>query len=616
MNTIQKQVLKQAWAIFGPLRWQIVVVLGLIFVGQGLSLTTPYIQGTLLDNLSQRRDWSAAQLLFYATVVFMLVNHWVISFPREIIENTKIDFQLAEAAEDQTMERMTKLSVGQHTMMHSDLKKSVINRGQHSLTALVHMLIYEILPTLSKSCIMLVALFLMDWRMGIINLIAVAIFLAMTLWLNYTHKDKLRKLELMWNKESRFRSEILNNMVHVLLNAQERKAIAEADAKYAEVVGFARPMWQRFIVFSYVKALPIIAAQATITYLGIYYVYAGKYTLGKVAVMWSWSTIALNGLWAVGHLQRQIIRMWTSIKRYCTFLSMETDVPIAENPVRLERISGRVEIKNLSYAYESRMKQDHEDNSEDEDVEKVSDDKPKPAALHDINLLIQPGETVALVGSSGAGKSTLINLLLRSNDPIEGVITIDGYDLKDLDLTCYKHQVGLVEQKVPLWDQTIQYNITHSLNGKAADVTKERLDEVVEMAQLTELVRRCEKGLDTPIGDRGVKLSGGEQQRVGIARALMKDPGMLILDEATSSLDAETEYQIREAVRRASRGRTTIIIAHRFSTIQHANRIIVLDKGRIVGQGTHAELYDSCPAYQRLVSRQLTNQDQLAEVIA
>jgi ABC-type multidrug transport system fused ATPase/permease subunit len=610
---IQRQVLRQAWAIFGPLKVLMGWVLVLILLGQGLALMGPYIQGTLIDNLNHPENINGAYIWAAVSVGFMLASHWLVSFPRELIENAKIDFNIDEAASDQTMLRMTSLSVGQHNMMHSGIKQSVITRGQHSLTSLVNMLVYEIIPTVSKANIMAIALCWMNLPIGLTVVVAMVVFISLTLWLNYTHRHDLKKLEKMWNHESRFRSEILQHISHVLINAQERKALAEADAKYAEVAGFARPLWRTFIVLAYVKAMPIIVAQGLIMFLGIYYVHNGQLSLGKVVILWSWSTIALNGLWTVGHLQRQIIRMWTSIKTYCEFLSMESDLSFPEHPVVLEPIRGRIEAKNLSFVYQNRMKISR-DHDEVEEASGPAEEETKPSALHDVSFCIEPGETVALVGESGSGKTTLANLILRASDPSSGSIYIDGHDLCTLDLKSYRHQVGVVEQNVPLWDQSIRYNILYGLNGKAADVTTEELERISEIAQISRFAHKLEKGFDTLIGERGIKLSGGERQRVGIARALIKNPPILIFDEATSSLDAAVEADIREAIKEASRGRTTIIIAHRFSTIRYASRIIVMEEGRIAGQGKHEDLYRSCEPYRRLVDHQLTAGSELTTV--
>src|SRR3989344_1221172 len=601
----KRQFLEQVWAIFGPLKWRILTVLSLITLIQALSLVGPYIQGTILDNISRGAAMNQTYWLIALAGSIMLLSHFI-GFGRERFEINKLDFDIDEAASDRTMFRMMNLSIGQHNALHSGVKQSIINRGQHSLLALVNMSVYEILPTIIRVTIMTIAMCWLSMTMGLIVLLALTIFVSLTLWINHTFKDDLKKLEKMWNKESKFRSEIIQHICHVLVNAQEKKAQVEADAKYKEAVEFAKHLWRRFLIYDYLKSLTIIFARLGLMALGAYYIYSQQYTFGYIVIFWSWSNEALNSVWSIGSLHRQIIRMWTSIKRYCEFLAIEGDVKVIPNPVVLNPIRGRIEVRNLSFSYSSRMPISRDNDEDDDDLQEKSEESERSSAIKNISFIIEPGETIAIVGESGSGKSTLADLLVRANDPTTGQILIDGQDLRVLDLQIFRSKVGIVEQQVPLFDQSIRYNILYGLNGRAKDVTEEELKRISQISQISRFSHKLEKGFDTLIGERGIKLSGGERQRVGIARALIKDPALIIFDEATSSLDAAVEAEIRDAINEASQGRTTIIIAHRFSTIRYANRIIVMEEGRVAGQGTHSELYKSCEPYKRLVDHQLT----------
>jgi len=600
----KRQFLEQVWAIFGPLKWRILTVLSLITLIQALSLVGPYVQGTIIDNISHGTEMGQTYWLIALAGGIMLFSHFI-GFGRERFEVNKVDFDIDEAASDQTMFRMMSLSIGQHNALHSGVKQSIINRGQNSLTALVNMFVYEIAPTIIRVVIVSFAMCWLIMSMGLIVLAALAFFVSLTLWMNHAFKGNLKKLEKMWNRESKFRNEIIQHVCHVLVNAQEKKARAEADAKYSETVAFAKPLWRRFLIYAYLKSLTIIFARLAIMALGAYYIYSHKYTFGDIVIFWFWSNNALDSVWNVGSLQRQIIRMWTSIKRYCEFLTIESDIKIISNPVLLNPVRGHIEVRNLSFAYGNRMLISHDEDDEDSDLQQNAE-RSKRLALENVSFVIESGETVAIVGESGSGKTTLANLLVRASDPTAGQILIDGQDLRVLDLQSFRLKVGVVEQQVPLFDQSIRYNIFYGLNGRAKDVTEEELERISQISQISRFSHKLEKGFDTLIGERGIKLSGGERQRVGIARALIKDPAILIFDEATSSLDAAVEAEIRDAINEASQGRTTIIIAHRFSTIRYANRIIVMEEGRIAGQGTHRELYKSCEPYKRLVDHQLT----------
>jgi ATP-binding cassette subfamily B protein len=229
----------------------------------------------------------------------------------------------------------------------------------------------------------------------------------------------------------------------------------------------------------------------------------------------------------------------------------------------MPRIEGRVEFKQVSFAYDERTQ-----------------------VLKDVSFTVQPGEMIGLVGPSGAGKSTTINLLCRFYDVSSGAIEIDGIDLRDVQLNSLRQQIGIVLQEPFLFVGTIGENIAYG----RPDATMEEIMQAAKAANAHEFIIRFPEGYDTMVGERGTRLSGGERQRISIARAILKDPRILILDEATASVDTETEHKIREAIDRLIAGRTTFAIAHRFSTLKNADRLIVLDKGKLVEIGTHEEL--------------------------
>jgi ABC-type multidrug transport system fused ATPase/permease subunit len=218
--------------------------------------------------------------------------------------------------------------------------------------------------------------------------------------------------------------------------------------------------------------------------------------------------------------------------------------------------------------------------------------------LRGIDLTVPCGATVALVGRSGSGKTTLANLLLRMFDPQRGGIFIDGHDLRDVTQESLRAQIAVVPQEVDLFSRTVAENIAYGRPG----ATLEQVKEAAAIAQAHEFILRTENGYDTLVGERGLKLSGGERQRIGIARAVLRDPRIFVLDEATSQLDTESEYKIQEAAERVAAGRTSFIIAHRLSTVLHADMIVVFDRGTIEAVGVHAELIETSPTYRRLYS--------------
>ncbi len=250
----------------------------------------------------------------------------------------------------------------------------------------------------------------------------------------------------------------------------------------------------------------------------------------------------------------------------------------AKNPIELKDVRGRIEFKDVSFAYESYDKDENK------------------GVLKDINLIIEPGTKIALAGPSGGGKTTICNLIPRFYEYQEGIITIDGKDIKSLSLESLRRNIGIVQQDVFLFTGTIRENI---LIGNP-DATDEELIEASKSARLHDFIMDLPEGYDTFIGERGVKLSGGQKQRISIARIFLKNPPIIILDEATSALDNITEREIQASLDKLSEGRTTLIVAHRLSTIRNADRIIIINKGQVEESGTHEKLLEKKGFYYRL----------------
>ena len=221
----------------------------------------------------------------------------------------------------------------------------------------------------------------------------------------------------------------------------------------------------------------------------------------------------------------------------------------------------------------------------------------RPPALRNVSLVIEPGETLALVGPSGAGKSTLANLLPRFFDPLAGAVRLDGVDLREFKLASLRRHIAIVSQEVVLFNDTVAANIAY---GGLAPASPKAIQQAAEAAFVTDFLADLPDGLESVVGENALDLSGGQRQRLALARAFLKDAPILILDEATSALDSPSEQRIRTALARLREGRTTIVIAHRPSTIDTADRVAVMQEGRLVAVGTHAELLGSCPLYRSL----------------
>jgi subfamily B ATP-binding cassette protein MsbA len=270
-------------------------------------------------------------------------------------------------------------------------------------------------------------------------------------------------------------------------------------------------------------------------------------------------------------------------ERVFEVMDLQTEQALDRGRKELLPVSRSLEFRNVTFQYEG-------------------SERP---ALADVTLTVEAGTIVALVGSSGSGKTTLVSLVPRFYDPTEGAVLIDGQDIRGYRLASLRRQIGIVSQETVLFDESVRNNIAYGRAG----ATDDEVIGAAKQAYAHDFIQRLPDGYATPIGENGVKLSGGERQRLAIARALLRDPPILILDEATSSLDSESERIVQLALANLIKHRTTLVIAHRLSTVQNADRIVVLDRGRVVETGTHAELLQRGGLYQRLHAIQFQAQE-------
>ena len=317
----------------------------------------------------------------------------------------------------------------------------------------------------------------------------------------------------------------------------------------------------------------LIAALAFILWFGGRDVIKGRLTAGELLAFLTYIGLLVQPIRVLSRVISTIQQGVASADRVFEILDEKNEVPLPDDPVVLSPMEGRISFRDVWFAYND-----------------------KAWVLKGLDFEIVNGQKVAVVGSTGAGKSTLADLVMRFYDPQKGRILIDGTDIRQLDLKTYRRQIGVVPQDPVLMKGTLAYNIGYGFEG----VTDADLIKAAEIAGILDFIRSLPDGFDTGVGERGVTLSGGQRQRIAIARAVVRDPRILIMDEATSSLDALVEQQVQDAMRKAMEGRTSIIIAHRLSTIRDAGRIAVLSGGKLVEQGTHEELISMKGHYHRL----------------
>ncbi len=572
-------------ALFAPYRWRLGAVLALIVFSSGLSMVSPFLLKAVLDQGIFKHDTTLLGELVAGMIAIAIVTSafsvWQTYITNVVGQRVMHDLRAA------VYRRLQRMSLAFFTRTRTGEVQSRIANDIGGLDAVVTTTATTIAQNATTVIAAIVALGLLDWRLAAISLVFVPLFV----WLT----RRVGKVRRRITTEQQRRLADLSSLVSESLSVSgimlgktmgrggdlanrftgESKGIADLEVR-SRMAG----RW----VMSTIQMT--FAIQPAIVYWLAGQSFIGHISIGTVVAFSTLQTrllFPIQSLLGVGADMQASLALFDRIFEY---LDLPVDIVEADDPVQLrpEEVLGEVSLDDVSFHY-----------GRDED---------DAWTLREIELVVPAGTRTAIVGETGSGKTTLGYLVARLYEPQEGRVTIDGVDVRDASLASLAATVGVVSQETYLFHASVRENLRFA----RPDATDEEIEDAARTAHIHDLIASLPEGYDTIVGERGYRFSGGEKQRMAIARTVLRNPPVLVLDEATSSLDTQTEYAVQAELERLAEGRTTITIAHRLSTIRDADQIAVLDRGRIVQRGTHEELLERGGAYAALVARDVTEE--------
>lgn len=571
-----KQVLRKLFPYLWRYRWRVLIALSCMIAAKFANVGVPMLLKQIVDHFSP----SAAQAALVVPMGLLLaygalrLSNSVLTELRELVF-AKATQGAARAIALETFAHLHSLSLRFHLSRQTGGMTRDIERGVRGIESLISFSLYSIIPTLVEVALVLGILALgYDVVFALIAFAALAVYITFTVSVTEWRTQHRRSANALDSSANAQAIDALLNYETVKYFGNETYETRRYDKSLEQLQDAKLKAQRSLAVLNMGQQLIIAVALIAMLWRATQGVVEGRMSLGDLVMINAFMIQLYMPLNFLGVIYREIKQSMTDLDRMFGLMAREQEVQDAPGarPLQLDR-APEVRLEHVHFAYEA--------------------DRP---ILRDVSIHIPAGHTVAVVGPSGSGKSTLARLLFRFYDVQDGRISFDGQDIRDFTQSSVRRAIGIVPQDTVLFNDSIAYNIAYGQPGASQD----EIERVARAAQIHDFIASTPKGYDTPVGERGLKLSGGEKQRVAIARTLLKNPQVLVFDEATSALDSANEQAILNQLLAAAQGKTTLLIAHRLSTVVHAHEIVVMDQGKVVERGSHQALLERDGAYARM----------------
>ncbi|RJP47552.1 MAG: ABC transporter ATP-binding protein [Anaerolineaceae bacterium] len=604
--------------------WHIAGMLFTILLTTGISLLTPLIFRNMIDVVIPAKDTNRLILLGVALLLIPAIEGGINVIQRRL--NATVGEGVIYDLRSSLFARLQRMSLRFFTNTKVGELMSRLNNDVVGAQNAISNTIVNIVTNFIEAVALIAVMLTLEWRLTIVSVLILPLFIIAAQRLGKVLRDIAREAMDHNAKMNAHMNETLNIggalLVKLFGRANEEEKRFRERAANVRDIGIRRAVVGStfFVIFGLVSAV----GTALVYGLGGYYVITDVFTVGTIVAFGAYLGQLYGALQGLAGAPVEFSTSMVSFERVFEVIDLPQDIAERDGAPALGEVRGELEFDHVTFNYsvdESKLLKDVKRYGRHEDVaavlslteKKKKDDEPasdsgeadstsqaREVALEDISFAARLGQLVALVGPSGAGKTTLTYLIPRLYDPTDGVIRIDGRDLREVTLDSLSSAIGMVTQETYLFHDTVRTNLTYA----KTDATQAEIESAAKAANIHNFIVDLTDGYDTIVGERGYRLSGGEKQRIALARVILKNPRILVLDEATSSLDSESESLIQDALKRVMAGRTSIVIAHRLSTILAANLILVMDRGRIVERGTHEQLLATGGLYSQLYETQ------------